>query len=195
MLLTAPSLSVSRRSCVFEKKRIASPSALHAGSCAPSVPASGSAPIRIERATPQRRRPCASCDEDYVPFVGGDRAVERLVAGAELSARWSAECEREWRRRWWRHLAKVPHNRNGKANDGQGERDGDPCRARHGPTLALCPLKLRTFGSTSPASARRRPSSRCRSRSRRVPARGGRRRSCPSSPRTGSRPSARRRRR
>ena len=82
--------------------------------------------IRIERATPQRRRPCASCDEDDVPFVGGDRGVERLVAGAELSARWSAECEREWRRRRWRHLSEVPHNGNREADDGQDQDADDP---------------------------------------------------------------------
>ena len=176
MLLTAPSLSVSRRSCVFEKKRIASPFALHAGSCAPSVPASGSA-----RSESSVRRHSV-----VVPARVATKTMCR--SSGEIAASSGSSPE----------PSSAPDGAPSVSVSGGGGGGGTSRRCRttgiERPTMArirTLTIHFRIFGTTSSASARLPPSSPCRSRSHRVPARAGRRRSCPSSPRTGSTPSVR----
>ena len=134
---------------------------------------------RHSAAVPSRRR-----DEDDLTFVGRDGRVERSRRRTPARLR----------------AARAKRQRGSLDADGGGTLAKVTKRLEHArsrsPRARRSRARLpRTFATTSTASARRRPSSRCRSRSRRAPARAGRRRSCPSSPRTGSRPSARRRRR
>ena len=129
--LTLPSANARRRRCVPAKNNTASPAGLHAGSCAPSVPASALGAIRFERAAPQHRRSGASRDKYDVPFVRRDGGVERLVARAELGVLRCTErqCEGEAAAAAAPRGGAEPPEWRGRGRP--GERANDPRRSRH----------------------------------------------------------------